>query len=132
MQRLLTVILCFSVTILQGCRHVTESSISTIRSGNYQLLMRSQEFNHSGIRNVDVCVAEGADNVFPSDKRQCFLHGFDFSGLSARWTGQRNIELSFDCGRVDQFRNSAFIYGHGPAPEEFYVTLQDSCKPGTN
>jgi hypothetical protein len=94
--------------------------------------VRSQEINGSGIHNIDVCVAKASDSVFPKDKKQCFLHGFDFSGLSVNWKSKNTIEVSFQCGRVDQFRNSAFIYPQGPVPEEFYVTLRDSCNTATN
>lgn len=74
-----------------------------------------------------MCVAQVGDHQFPKNKRQCFLHGFDFTGLSAKWQSQHVIEVSFDCGRIDQFRNSAFVYPKGPIPEEFYVTLHDTC-----
>ena len=132
MQRLLTCALCFLVIFLQACRKITEDSISKVRRGDYQILVRSQEINGSGIRNVDICFAKASDSVFPKDKKQCFFHGFDFTGLSVRWKSNNAVEVSFQCGRVDQFRNSAFVYPHGPVPEEFYVTLRDSCNTATN
>jgi hypothetical protein len=131
MQRILTCGLCCLVIFLQACRKVTENSVSNVRNGDYQVLVRSQEINTSGIHNVDVCVAKASDSVFPKDKKQCFLHGFDFSELSVNWKSKNNIEVSFQCGRVDQFRNSAFVYPQGPVPEEFYVTLRDSCNTAT-
>ncbi len=127
MRKILICMLCCQVIFMQGCRKITEESISNVRNGDYQVLLRSQEMNGSGIRNVDICVAKASDSVFPKDKNQCFFHGFDFSGLSVNWKSQNTIEVSFQCGRVDQFRNSAFVYRQGPVPEEFYVTLRDSC-----
>jgi hypothetical protein len=110
-----------------SCKRITENTVSQVRNGDYEVLIRSQEFNDSRIRNVDICVTEGSGYQFPKDKRQCFLHGFDFNNLSVKWQSQRAIEVSFECGRVDQFRNSAFVYPKGPVPAEFYVTLRDSC-----
>ena len=127
MQRILICLLCSLLIFLQGCKRVTENAVSEVKNGNFSVLIRSQEFNNSGIQNVDMCVAQAADHQFPQNKRQCFLHGFDFTGLSVKWQSQHVIEVSFDCGRVDQFRNSAFVYPKGPVPEEFYVTLHDSC-----
>jgi len=50
---------------------------------------------------VDVCVANSSDHEFPkNEKAQCFLHGFDFSGLSVKWVSGRDVEVAFDNGRV--------------------------------
>jgi len=68
------------------------------RNGPFKVLIRSQEFHHSGTINVDVCVTDSSSLAFPKSKQQCFLHGFDFSGLSVKWLSQRNIEIAFDCG----------------------------------
>jgi hypothetical protein len=102
---------------------VTES-----RDGPFKVLVRSQEFHHSGTINVDVCVTDSSDPTFPNhEKQQCFLHGYDFSGLSVKWLSQRDIEIGFDCGRVTTFTNSAFVYPNGPVPVEFHATLHDGC-----
>ena len=93
-----------------------------------KVLVRSQEFHHSGIINVDICVTDSSNLAFPkNEKPQCFLHGYDFSGLSVKWLSQRNIEIAFDCGRVTTFTNSAFVYPNGPVPVEFHAILLDGC-----
>jgi hypothetical protein len=45
------------------------NTISTVRNGDYQVLVRSQEINGSGIHNVDICVAKASESVFPKDKK---------------------------------------------------------------
>jgi hypothetical protein len=111
---------------LASCRP-TEQTFSAVENGPFKIVVRSQEFHHSAIRNVDICVAETSGRKFPSGKSQCFLHGFDFSGLSVKWLGQREIEVSFQCGRVTHFANDAFVYPKGPVPEEFHVTMREDC-----
>jgi hypothetical protein len=110
-----------------GCKGKPEESIVEVKNGDFKVDIRTQEFHHSGIRNVDVCIAESAHREFPKNKSQCVFHGYDFNKLSVKWQSQRVIEISFDCGRVDMFRNSAFVYPGGPVPEEFYITLSDTC-----
>ena len=127
MQKMTICVLCSLLAFLQSCKRTTEESVSETRNGDYKVVVRSQEFNNSGIRNLDFCITEAASHEFPDKKHQCFLHGFDFSRLSVKWASQRTVEISFDCGRVDQFRNSAFVYPKGPVPEEFYIVLHDSC-----
>jgi hypothetical protein len=100
--------------------------ITEAKNGPFKVLVRSQEFHHSGSINVDVCVSDSSDPMFPKhEKQQCFLHGYDFSGLSVKWLSQRDIEIVFDCGRVTTFTNSAFVYPKGPVPVEFHATLRD-------
>jgi hypothetical protein len=78
--------------------------------------------------NVDVCVTEASKPKFPENEaQQCFLHGYDFSGLSVKWVSQQNIETAFDCGRVTNFRNSAVVYPDGSVPVGFYAILRDTC-----
>ena len=93
MQRLLICTLCCLVIFVQACRKITEDSISEVQNGDYQILVRSQEINGSGIHNVDICVAKASDAVFPNDKKQCFFHGLDFSGLAVSW--KSNEAFSF-------------------------------------
>ena len=58
-------------------------TVTEAKDGPFKVLVRSREFHHSGTINVDVCVINGSDPKFPkNEKMQCFLHGFDFSGLS--------------------------------------------------
>ena len=106
-------------------------TISETRKGSFKVLVRSQEFHHSGIINVDVCVADSADHEFPKNEElQCFLHGYDFSGLSIRWLSGLDVEIDFDSGRVTTFRNSAFLYLNGPVPVEFHATLREGYAKG--
>jgi len=68
--------------------------------------------------------------VFPKNKKpQCFLHGYDFSGLSVKWLSPRDIEIAFDGGRVTSFTNFAIVYPKEPVPAEFHATLREgSCE----
>ena len=101
-----------------------------MRNGAFKVDVRSQEFHHSSIRNVDICVADVADREFPTDRGQCFLHGFDFSGLNAKWMDERDIEISFACGRVGHFSNFALVSKNRPLPVEFHATLSErGCSP---
>ena len=103
-------------------------TVTEAKNGPYKVLVRSQEFHHSGTINVDVCVADSFNSAFPKNQNpECFLHGYDFSGLSVKWLSQRDIEIAFDCGRVTTFTNSAFVYPDGPVPVEFHATLRDGC-----
>src|SRR5450432_66428 len=91
-------------------------TVTEARNGPFKALVRSQEFHHSGSIIVDVCVTDSSSLVFPKrESPQCFLHGYDFSGLSVKWLSQQNIEIAFDCGRVTTFTNSALLYPNGPS-----------------
>jgi hypothetical protein len=103
-------------------------TLTEARNGPFKVLIRSQEFHHSGSINVDICVTDSSNLAFPkNEKLQCFLHGYDFSGLSVKWLSQQNIEIAFDSGRVTTFTNSAIVYPNGPVPVEFHATLCDGC-----
>jgi hypothetical protein len=115
------------LALMLFARGKSNEKITEIRNGSFKVLVRSQEFHHSGTINVDVCVANGSSLLFPESKLQCFLHGYDFSGLSIKWLSQQNIEIAFDCGRVTTFTNSALVYPNGPVPVEFHATLRDGC-----
>ena len=118
----------FLLGIMESCIHGRpKESITEVRRGDFKILVRSQEFHHSAIQTVDICVANSLSSVFPKKGAQCFLHGFDFSGLSARWKTDTEIEVSFSGGRVTSFTNSAFVYPHGPVPAEFHAKLCDGC-----
>jgi hypothetical protein len=132
MQRLLKVCTIFCLMIVLGsCRGKPGESVTQVENGPFKLLVRSQEFHNSGIRNVDVCVAETSDRKFPNDEAQCFLHGFDFSGLSAKWRAQREIEVSFSCATITYFKNFAIVSPHGSVPVGFHVILLDECDAGS-
>src|SRR6202140_23716 len=61
-------------------------TVTEARNGPFKVLVRSLEFHHSGSINVDVCVTDSSSIAFPkSEKVQCFLHGYDLSGLSVKW-----------------------------------------------
>lgn len=118
----------FLLGIMESCIHGRpEENITAINRGDFKILVRSQEFHHSAIQNVDICVANSSSIAFPKKGAQCFLHGFDFSGLSATWKTDSEIEVSFSGGRVTYFANSALVYPHGPVPVEFHATLCDGC-----
>jgi hypothetical protein len=125
--RILTFIVCFSLILLQSCSRITEQSISEIKNGSFKVVVRTQEMNYSGSRNVDVCVASISSPSFPDNKFQCFLNGYDFDGLSIKWQGPRVIKVSFHSGRVAHFTNSAFVYPGGSVPVEFHTLLCDGC-----
>lgn len=106
-------------------------TITEIKNGPFKVLVRSQEFHHSGTINVDVCVTDSPNPAFPkNEKQQCFLHGYDFSGLSIRWRSGLDVEIDFDSGRVTTFTNSAFVYRNGPVPVEFHATLREGYAKG--
>jgi hypothetical protein len=113
--------------IALSCGKPTEENVTAVKNGAFKVYVRSQEFLHSGIRNVDICVAGLDSKEFPGDKLQCFLHGYDFSGLSVKWLSERELEVAFDCGRVTSFRNFAVISKGQPLPLEFHVLLHDAC-----
>jgi hypothetical protein len=102
-------------------------NITEIKQGDFKILVRSQEFHNSAIQNIDICVADSLSTAFPKKGSQCFLHGFDFSGLSARWKTDREIEVSFTSARVTHFTNSAIVHPRDSLPVEFHVTLCDGC-----
>jgi hypothetical protein len=110
-----------------GCSNPTEERFTDYKNGQYKIEVRSQEFHHSAIRNVDICVAQIDAQNFPGEKRQCFLHGFDFSGLSVRWLSDNDVEIIFDCGRVTSFSNFAVIAKNEPLPVEFHAGLIEKC-----
>lgn len=120
----------FLLGIMESCiRGKPEEKITEIKRGDFKILIRSQEFHHSAIKNADICVANLLSSDFPKKGAQCFLHGFDFSGLSARWKTDSEIEVSFSGGRVTYFTNSAIAYPHGPVSVGFHTTLCDGCLP---
>jgi hypothetical protein len=123
----------FVLRAVESCiRGKAKESLTIIKNGDFKILVRSQEFHHSAIQNVDICVATSPSTDFPTRPYQCFLHGFDFSELSARWKSGSEIEVSFAGGRVTKFENSAFVYPHGSVPVEFHVTLCDACRTALN
>ncbi len=76
-----------------GCSKPTEERVTYYKHGQYKIVVRSQQFHNLSVQNVDICVAQIDARSFPSDKGQCFLHGFDFSGLSVRWLSDSDVEI---------------------------------------
>src|SRR5262249_36767269 len=105
MQKLTLYALFVLFPFLQSCLYVTEENISEIKSGSFKVDVRSREFNNSGVKNVDICVAETSNSSFPSGQYQCFFRGFDISGLAVQWKSSSEIEVSMECGRVMSFSN---------------------------
>jgi hypothetical protein len=131
MQMTTFILLALSLATL-SCAKPTEESVTDVNNGSYKIVVRSQEFHHSAIRNVDICVTNVTSNEFPAANEQCFLHGFDFSGLAARWTSDRNVEISFACGRISRFSNFAVLSQGHAQPVEFHATLNDGCNRALN
>jgi hypothetical protein len=65
-------VLCLLLPVLQSCDGVTEETITETKRDAFKVEVRTQEFHNSGIRNVDICVAETASRKFPNEKYQCF------------------------------------------------------------
>jgi hypothetical protein len=121
-------VLCSMVFLLQGCRKITEQRVSEVKNGDFKVMIRSQEFNNSGSKNIDICVANTSTHAFPNERLQCFFNGYDFDGLVVRWRSPQVIEVSFQSGRVTRFSNSATVYSEGGNPEAFHILLCDGCE----
>jgi hypothetical protein len=132
MQKSIVWTACLLMFVVTSCGRPTEQSINEVKNDTFKVDIRSQEFHNSGIRNVDICVADAASSDFPGEKGQCFLHGFDFSGLSVKWLSERNVEITFSCGRVVKFSNFAVVSKGQPLPVEFHATLNDECNATPN
>ncbi len=118
----------FTLGVLESCiRGKADETVTEFENGDFKVLVRSQEFHKSAIRNVDICVANHFSGDFPTSRLQCFLHGSDFSELHVQWKSPREIEVSFKGGRVTNFTNSAIVYARDSAPVEFHTTLCDGC-----
>jgi hypothetical protein len=100
-------------------------SVTAFENGHFKVLVRSQEFHHSGTVNTDICVAEVASREFPRDEIQCFMHGYDFYRLSVKWQSQQEIDVTFDGGRVSGFNNYAIVSPKDSLPIEFHIVMHD-------
>jgi hypothetical protein len=112
-----------------SCSLRFKETVTEVSRGAYKIGVRTQEAYHSSIQNVDICVTDVGSRQFPTDRAQCFLHGFDFSMIAVKWVDERNVEISFDCGRVVQYSNFAQISKGHDVPVEFRATLIDRCNP---
>lgn len=120
------------VIFLQSCSTITSQNVSEIENGPFKVMVRTQEFNHSGSEIVDICVANTSSHEFPDkpDKTsQCFLNGYDFAALSVKWRGPSVIEVSFHSGRVTHFTNYALVSPGGTVSQVFHTLLCDGCEP---
>jgi putative transposon-encoded protein len=112
-------------TVIRG---TPKETFTETRTGEYKTVVRTQKFHNSGTVNVDICVTKASDGKIQNEKQQCFLHGYDFdSDLSVHWLSPSKIEISYKCGRVTSFRNSALVYPNGPVPQEFHAILREDC-----
>lgn len=105
-------------------------TINDVNYGSYKIVIRDLEFFNSRIRNKDVCVTDLHDAHFPSTKGfQCFLRGYDFSGLAVKWRSSHIIDVYFKCGTVSSFSNFAIISKNRKMPDDFHIFLhdEDSC-----
>jgi hypothetical protein len=102
-----------------------EEHVVELQNRSFKIMVRSQEFLHSGTRNIDICVAEVSSRVFPRKRMQCFLHGFDFSGLSVAWLSERDIEVSFRSGYLTEFSNSASVSTTSNSVQGFHVLVRE-------
>lgn len=118
---------CLLLAFMLFARGKPNETVTSTQNGPFKVLVRSQEFHHSGTINVDVCVADSTNPAFPKNKLQCFLHGYDFSGLTVKWQSGHDVEVAFGCGTVTTFTNFAFVYPNGPVPVQFHTTLRDGC-----
>ena len=126
MRRLMNLSACLLAFFGVSCKP-TQEKVDEVRNAEFKAVVRSYEFHHSSLFNVDICIAEVNANTFPTDRGQCFLHGFDFSELSVKWRSERDLEISFDCGRVTKFSNFALLTKGHPVPVEFHATLHETC-----
>jgi hypothetical protein len=60
MKRLTLYTVCCLVIALSSCMGKPDEKITEVRNGAFKVLIRSQEFHHSGIVNVDLCVANAS------------------------------------------------------------------------
>jgi hypothetical protein len=114
--------------LLVSCRGNPEENVTEVANGPFKLMVRSREYHHSGILNVDVCVAEASTRKFPSeDWTQYFFHGYDFTGLSVEWAAKRSldIDIRFSSGTVSYFRNYAIQRPTGPTPVDFHASIHE-------
>ena len=119
--------LCLLSFIAASCGKPTQESVKEVKNAVFKTEIRSYEFHHSSLFNVDVCIAELNAETFPTDRGQCFLHGFDFSGLSVKWRSERDLEIFFECGRVTTFSNFAILSKGRSVPVEIRATLHETC-----
>lgn len=116
---------CLS-TLLQSCKGKPEETQKEIQNGAYKIIIRTQEFHHSGTVNTEVCVSQ-SNNAQPLHEAQCFLRGYDFSDLAATWKSPTEIIIDFRCGRITHFTNDPIVETKGALPQGFYVYLNDIC-----
>jgi hypothetical protein len=126
MRRLAICGVCCVTIVLGSCKGRLDEHVTAVENGPFKILIRSQEFYHSGTVNIDICVAQTSSRKFPR-RGSCFLHGFDFDNLSAKWQSADVIQISFGCGYVTHFANDAVVYPKTDVPVAFHAILRENC-----
>jgi len=104
-----------------------DERIVEVPNGKFKIDIQYREYMKSGTINVDVCVADGGSKGSPTNRGQCFLHGFDFNKISAEWVSDHNVIISFECGNLTFYRNTALITEGREIPDDFNAKLIDTC-----
>jgi hypothetical protein len=114
--------------ILQcGCRGAPEEHRAYIVRGDLQIGVRTQEWEHSGIVNVQACLMPRGSKVYPKDgSQQCFFAGYDLTQLGVRWNRDDDVTISMACGQVTEFENWALVDVRGRS-DRIHVNLTDRC-----
>lgn len=124
------------VSILTACSVGKSDEFTTVKGGDYKVVIRSEEPLRSGIHNVDICVLAADDVGFPPryKEAQCFFQGYDLDGLKVKWLASRYIGVYVKDGWITSFKNSAVV----PLKEKsgavaFHISLYDlgSHPPGS-
>jgi hypothetical protein len=126
MKTILIGMLGLSVLALTACAK-PEDRIVEVPNGKFKIDIRYREYMKSGTVNVDICVADRGSAEFPTDREQCFLHGFDFKKISAEWVSDSNVMITFECGYLTVYQNSASIREGREISDDFNAKLIDTC-----
>src|SRR6185312_10053362 len=125
----------FAASVLTACSVGRSGEFTTIKDGDYKVVIRSEEPLHSGVHNIDICVLAVGDTDFPPRRReaQCFFQGYDLDGLKVKWLAPRYINVYVKDGWVSSFKNNAVVSLKGtPRAVAFHISLYDlsSYPPG--
>jgi hypothetical protein len=127
MQKKVGLYLSLGLAVLLSACAKPQETVTEYKGGELKIEARTQEYHNSGIKNVDVCAMTVSSTSFPKENGQCFLSGYDFSGLSVKWKSPQQVEISFDCGRVSSFKNFALVPGNGGQSTQIHAELSDGC-----
>jgi hypothetical protein len=121
----LVCVLCLIALGLCSCAKRVDK-ISDIPNGKYKLQIRDSEYGGDGTHYIDICVAEARSTEFSTSGDRCFLRGFDFGSISAKWVSDRNVIITFRCGYLTAYTNTASLEGRDN-PDQFNAKLVDTC-----